>query len=59
MNSEGYLYFKSRLNDVIVNTSMNIYPAEIENYLKTHSDIIGAEAFGVWDNPNQLKYLIS
>lgn len=49
MDSEGYLYFKSRNKDIIIRGGANIYPAEIETYLRTHPDIVGAEAFGVPD----------
>ncbi len=47
MDEHGYLFFKSRNKDVIIRGGANIYPAEIEAYLRTHPDIIGAEAFGV------------
>lgn len=47
MDEEGYLYFKSRNKDVIIRGGANIYPVEIENYLKTHPDILAAEVFGV------------
>ena len=39
--------FKSRNKDIIIRGGVNIYPAEIEGYLRTHQDIAGAEAFGV------------
>jgi fatty-acyl-CoA synthase len=47
MDEEGYLFFKSRSKDIIIRGGANIYPAEVEAYLRTHPNIIGAEAFGV------------
>lgn len=49
MDKEGYLFFKSRNKDIIIRGGANIYPAEIENYLRTHPDIMEAQAFGVPD----------
>jgi len=47
MDEQGFLFFKSRNKDIIIRGGVNIYPAEIEGYLRTHQDIAGAEAFGV------------
>ena len=47
MDADGYLYFKSRNKDIIIRGGANLYPAEIEAYLKTHPDVIEAQAFGV------------
>lgn len=47
MDEQGFLFFKSRNKDIIIRGGANIYPAEIENYLRTHPDIDGAETFGV------------
>jgi acyl-CoA synthetase (AMP-forming)/AMP-acid ligase II len=48
MDSKGYLYFKSRLKDIIIRGGANIYPAEIESYLATHPLIQDAQCFGVY-----------
>lgn len=48
MDHEGYLYFKSRSKDIIIRGGANLYPAEIESYLRTHPDVIDAHVFGVW-----------
>jgi fatty-acyl-CoA synthase len=47
MDADGYLYFKSRNKDIIIRGGANLYPAEIESYLRTHPDIIDAQVFGV------------
>ena len=49
MDKEGYLFFKSRSNDVIIRGGANLYPAEIESFLITHPDIENAQIFGVPD----------
>ena len=47
MDEEGYLYFKGRGKDIIIRGGANIYPAEIEGFLRTHPKIKAVEAFGV------------
>jgi fatty-acyl-CoA synthase len=47
MDEEGYLYFKTREKDMIIRGGANLYPAEIEAYLRTHPDVIDAQVFGV------------
>lgn len=49
MDSEGYLYFKSRSKDVIIRGGANIYPAEVETYLRTNPKIAQVYVFGVPD----------
>jgi fatty-acyl-CoA synthase len=47
MDSNGYLFFKSRSKDVIIRGGANLYPAEIEAFLRTHSNIDDVQVFGV------------
>ena len=47
MDSEGYLYFKSREKDMIIRGGANLYPAEIESFIRTHPNIIDAYVIGV------------
>lgn len=47
MDSEGYLYFKSRDKDIIIRGGANLYPAEIESFIRTHPDILDAHVVGV------------
>ena len=50
MDEEGYLYFKSRNKEVIIRGGANLYPAEIETFLRHHPEIIDAQVFGVPDD---------
>lgn len=47
VNEEGYIRFAGRKKDVIRRGGMNIFPDEIENYLRTHPKIANAAAIGV------------
>lgn len=47
MDEQGYLYFKSRNKDMIIRGGANIYPSEIEAYLRTNPNILDAQVFGV------------
>lgn len=45
----GYIYFKSRAKEVIIRGGVNIYPAEVERFLRTHPDILDCYVVGVPD----------
>lgn len=49
MDEEGYLFFKSRDKELIIRGGANLYPAEIETFLRTHSKILDVQVFGVPD----------
>lgn len=49
MDKDGYLYFKSRIKDVIIRGGANIYPSEVETYLRTHPSVLDAQVFGVYN----------
>ena len=49
IDSEGYLYIADRRTDLIISGGVNIYPAEIEAVLLTHSDVADAGVIGVPD----------
>ena len=49
MDEDGYLYYKSRSKDIIIRGGTNIYPAEIEAFIRTNPKIIGACVFGIPD----------
>lgn len=48
-DDDGYLYIKDRLKDMIISGGENIYPAEVENALAAHPDVLDAAVVGVPD----------
>jgi acyl-CoA synthetase (AMP-forming)/AMP-acid ligase II len=50
MDEEGFLYLLDRKTFMIIAGGVNIYPAEIENLLVTHPEVIDAAVVGV---PNE------
>ncbi len=48
-DGDGYLYLHDRIKDMIVSGGENVYPAEVENVLLSHSDVIDAAVIGVPD----------
>jgi fatty-acyl-CoA synthase len=49
MDEDGFLYFKSRSKDIIIRGGTNIYPAEVEAFIRTNPKIIDACVFGIPD----------
>lgn len=49
LDENGYLYMLDRAGDMIISGGYNIYPAEIENVLTGHPDVIEAAVFGIPD----------
>jgi fatty-acyl-CoA synthase len=47
IDKEGYLHIVGRRKDMIIRGGQNVYPAEIENYLASHSKIREAAVVGV------------
>ena len=47
LDRNGYLYVLDRKDDMIISGGYNIWPAELENVLTGHPDVIEAAAFGV------------
>lgn len=47
LDANGYLYMIDRAGDMIVSGGFNIYPAELENALCDHPDVIEAAVFGI------------
>jgi long-chain acyl-CoA synthetase len=50
LDPEGYLYLTDRKADMIISGGVNIYPAEAENVLLTHPEVVDAAVFGI---PNE------
>jgi long-chain acyl-CoA synthetase len=46
LDEEGYLYLIGRKGDIIISGGMNVYPAEIENALISHPDILDCAVVG-------------
>ena len=48
-DEDGFLYIHDRVKDMIVSGGENIYPAEVENALMSHADILDAAVVGIPD----------
>jgi len=49
LDANGYLYMLDRAGDMIISGGYNIYPAELENALGGHPDVVEAAVFGIPD----------
>ena len=49
MDEDGYIYIVDRKNDLIVSGGENIYPAEVENIISAHPDVVEVAVVGVPD----------
>lgn len=49
LNEEGFLFVTDRKRDMVISGGVNIYPAEIEAALVTHSLVMDCAVFGVPD----------
>ncbi|MFF1756093.1 long-chain-fatty-acid--CoA ligase [Streptomyces sp. NPDC058266] len=49
-SDEGYLFIHDRIKDMIIRAGENIYPAEIENALSAHPDVVDVAVIGVPDS---------
>ena len=47
LDANGYLYVLDRKDDMIISGGFNIWPAELENTLTDHPEVIEAAVFGV------------
>jgi long-chain acyl-CoA synthetase len=49
MDADGFFYFKLRLKRMIKSSGMNVYPAQVEDILYKHPDVLKACVIGVPD----------
>jgi long-chain acyl-CoA synthetase len=49
LDGDGYLFIADRRVDLVISGGVNIYPAEIENALSDHPDVVDAAVFGLPD----------
>lgn len=49
MDENGYVFFKSRAKEVIIRGGVNIYPAEIEVFMRSHDDVMDCYCFSISD----------
>jgi acyl-CoA synthetase (AMP-forming)/AMP-acid ligase II len=49
IDRNGYVYVLDRSGDMIISGGFNIYPAELENVLASHPEVIGAAVFAIPD----------
>jgi long-chain acyl-CoA synthetase len=49
-DADGYLYLHDRMKDMIVSGGENVYPAEVENVLAKHPDVVDVAVIGVPDD---------
>ncbi|HYR85177.1 MAG TPA: long-chain-fatty-acid--CoA ligase [Terriglobia bacterium] len=47
MDEEGFIYVCDRIKDMIISAGENIYPLEIENVIRSHTDVVDAAVIGV------------
>lgn len=49
-DGDGFYYIVGRLKDIIISGGENVYPVEVEDYLRTHPAVQDAAVFGVCDS---------
>lgn len=49
MDKDGFIYLVDRKKDVVISGGENIFPVEIEDFLRTHTDIKDAAVIGMPD----------
>lgn len=47
LDEDGFLYIIDRKKDMIIRGGQNIYPAEVENVLYTHPDVVECAVIGI------------
>lgn len=47
IDANGYLYVSDRKSDMIISGGFNIWPAELENAISSHPDVVEVAVFGI------------
>ena len=50
LDSDGYLFVVDRIKDLVISGGENIYPAELENILVKHDEVVECAFFGTPDS---------
>ena len=50
MDQDGFVYHLGRKDDMIITGGLNVFPAEVENVLVKHPDVLEAGAVGIPDD---------
>jgi long-chain acyl-CoA synthetase len=50
IDDEGFVYHLGRADDIIITGGLNVYPAEVENTLLAHENIMDAAVVGIPDD---------
>ena len=50
LDDDGYLFIADRRTDLVISGGVNIYPAEVEQAIAEHPDVLDVAVFGVPDD---------
>lgn len=49
IDNDGFVYYKERMNRMIISSGYNIYPEQIENAIESNSKVLNASVVGIPD----------
>jgi acyl-CoA synthetase (AMP-forming)/AMP-acid ligase II len=49
LDADGYLYMLDRADDMVISGGFNIHPAELENVIAAHPDVVEVAVLGIVD----------
>lgn len=50
MDDDGYVFIQDRVKDMIISGGENVYPAEVENAIFGHADVLEVAVIGIPDD---------